>query len=496
MTAVRTRVQAGCFAVTASSQPILILNRFKQITVAIVDDFSPLFTEMNIAPEKDIGTAHLVNACIIYAFSNELGIPPGMFVTGDKALIDFIRSRISDDVEPADHEILIKELIDSWQLLVKHDLLKKYLKLDEFLQTEGPDCQFTPIGAFELFVHDYFAGCVRAFFYNSATLLDPLKEWTHLIFSNLHGVGLRDNRFLKAELFYEKVTKVLTETGNRREQVEAFLVRVKKEHDMFNAMWIIAVKGWVNIELDDIETLAGADIGLTDLLEDRTSLELSEDLDQQLTELRTQLSWPLTVICPLVKHCDLSHVSNDVSIINKVMKEVMVYAICSYAKTKNIELYPIALTMPFPLYRLAGKGALAEEQLMKELLVEGNMLNFAPFELFAIANKARGSLLQDCIVQVIRTRAQQEQFFCTLHHMNHLSISAFSVIQAARLETPSAITYQYRRLNNLVKGSPLAPSHLVREVQEAPSFDPEQENPADAISETLNLQKSGGCVIQ
>jgi hypothetical protein len=492
MTAVRTRVQAGCFAVAASSQKILILNRFKKITVASVDQFAPLFEAMNIAPEKDIGSEHLINACILYAHSNELGVPPGMFAAGDRALIEFCRSQISDEIEPGDHDLLIQEIIHSWKLIGAHPLLKKYLKLDEFLQTEGPECQFAPMGAFKLFVHDYYAGCISAFFNNRATSLDLLKEWTFLIFSNLHGVGVRQNRFLKSELFLEKVTKILSETGNRREQVEAFLANVKKEHEMFNAMWFVTVRDWTLLELDEIEKLPGADVGLTDLLEEQPSTGLSVELEEQLLELRVQRFWSSeTMLCPLIKHCNFSQVSSTVLTSNQLMKEVIVYAICTYAHKNKISLYPVSLVQPILLYRLCGKGKRAEEQVMSGLLDETLSLTLSPFELFAILNKAENSVLKECAQQVISARAKQEEIFSVMHSFNHLSIGSLSVLQGMRAQ-PSPLTVQFRRLNRLVNAPPKSP--MIDE-EDAPAKSSE-ENPADALYEAQNLENKRTCSIQ
>ncbi len=492
MTAVRTRVQAGCFAVTASSQKILILNRFKKITVASVDQFIPLFEAMNIDPEKDIGTSHLINACILYAMSKELGVSPGMFAAGDRALIEFCRSQISEEIEPDDHDLLIQELISSWKLIGAHSLLKKYLKLDEFLQTEGPDCQLTPMGAFELFVHDYFAGCIRAFFNNRARSLDLLKEWTYLIFSNLHGVGLWQNRFLKSELFLEKITKILSETGNRREQIEAFLVNVKKEHEMFNAMWFVTVRDWTLVELDEIEKLPGADVGLTDLLEEQPSTGLCEELEEQLVELRVQRLWSSeTVLCPLVSRCDFGQFSHDVLTSNKLMKEVMVYAIYSYAKLHNITLYPAILIKPFPLYRLSGRGILAEEELMRALLVEGNLFSFASFELFAILSNAQSIALKECVQQVIQTRAQQEAFLNQVHRFGQMSMGLNAFWPATRL-LPSPLTFQFRHLNSLINVPQSSAAAAAVPVEDSVS----EENLADALHEALDLEKQGGCSIQ
>lgn len=507
MTAVRTKFEAGCYAVTASSQKMIILDRFKKITVASVDNFKPLFDAMTIAPEKDINIEHLSNASILYAMGSELGIELGMFADGDKAVIAFCRSQISDEINPEDIDILLQELSASWQYIAKHPLLIKYIQLGEYMSSDGIDCQFSPLGAFELFVHDYFTGCVRAFIKSGANELVLLKEWVNLIFSALHGMGMCNNRFLKTEFFLTKVKQILDETGPHRAQVEAFALKTKQGNDIFKSMWFVNIRDYAKFELEDIETLEDASVSLTELLENIPCTTNQSESELQLTELRKQFMAPLDALNPLMKTCDFSAVSSDIVELNKLIKEVIVYAIVTYALENDIRLYPQLTPMPLPAYRLAGKDEAAEEELIKQLLGQDANTVFLPFELYAITKKARSQVLKDIVNQVINARAKYEEIFSLTNILGNLSIASvtsLAIMNTTRLRS-LAVTHQYRRLQGVLVGKrPSGRSMLLQAVQsqEQPKQvnsdeeeAPANENPKDALHETLNLQKPASCTL-
>lgn len=505
MTAVRTKFEAGCYAVTTSSQRILVLDRFKKITVASVDNFKPLLDSIGIAPEKDIDIEHLNNACILYAMASEISVELGMFVDGDKAVIAYCRSQLSDDINPEDADVLLQELSASWHYIAKHPLLVKYVQLGEYLKSDSMECQFTPLGAFELFVHDYFTGCVRGFIKSGSSELALLKEWTNLIFSSLHGIGLYPNRFLKTELFLAKIQKVLDETGPHRTEVEAFALKTKQEHETFKAMWFIHIRDWANIELEDIENFEHAGLSLTDLLENKQSTAQDEELEFQLAELRNQLQLPEDVQNPLTRSSDFTKLSADVVMLNKLVKEVIAYTIVTYAFRHGIILYSPQILEPLPAYRLAGKSNAAEKELIRQLLMPDDDLKLLPFELYAIAKNARSEVLKDIVNQIIHSRAKFEEMFSLTHAFTALSmssVSSFAFVQATRLQRAS-VTHQYRRLQGALIGRPPRPGFsILRDAYPAEASSsvadddaPTGENPKDALHEALNLQRPGGCTI-
>lgn len=491
MTAVRVR-EAGCYAVTTSSQQILILNRFKKITVASVDNFKPLFDAMRMDPDKEISVEHLNNANIVYALSAELGIEPGIFVEGDKTLLDFFHRQISEDVNAEDRDQLIKELIDSWNVVAAHPLLKKYIQLGEYLRSEGSACVFSPMSAFELFVHDYFAGCIRGFVNNGSNEFELLKEWTHLVFSTLHGFGLSPNRYLKTELFLNKVNKILVETGNNRAQVKTFIAKIVQEHDMFNASWFVAIRDWAKFELQDVEQTDGAGEALTALLE---GLPVSHDeLKEHLADLIAQFTVVDTSSNALMNSCSITKVSEDIVVINKLMKEVIAYAVVSYSLAEGITLYAVPLVAPFPRYRQAGRNAACEEDLVNHLLLDENSTQFLPYELYAIEKKARSKVLKEVVQGIVEKRAKQEEVMCRLFgNLSLSSVSAWSVLTAAQVHRP-VVAYQYRRLQNVMSGkTPIRFQIAAEEIDEHQTK--AEENPKNALFEAQNLQKQGSCVI-
>lgn len=509
MTAVRTKFEAGYYAVTTSSQKMIILDRFKKITVASVDNFKPLIDAMGVAPEKDIDIEHLNNASILYAMAAKRQIELGLFADGDKAVIEYCRSQISDDVNPEDVELLLQELTTSWQYIAKHPLLAKYVQLGEYLKSDGIGCQFSPLGAFELFVHDYFTGCVRAFIKSGTSELTLLKEWTNLIFSSLHGMGFCHNRFLKTEFFLTKVKQVLVETGPHRAQVEAFTLRTKHEHDTFKSMWFVDIRDWAKYELEDIEKQEGAGVALSEMLESKPYTINNEDLKFQLTELQKQLELPLNVVNPFMKTSDLCMVSQDVVTQNKLIKEVISYAIVTYAFEYGITLYPQQVTLPEPSYLLAGKGDAAEAELVKLMLNEDESVKFLPFELYAIARNARSEVLKEIVNQVVKNRARFEAIFSLSNAFGALSVSSISSLAVANATgiRGAPVTHQYRRLEGVLVGkqpggglfmfqnvqSPDQPKQVNEGSNEAEGQP--KENPKDALHEAFNLQKPGSCVI-
>ncbi|HRE33422.1 MAG TPA: hypothetical protein PLD88_15730, partial [Candidatus Berkiella sp.] len=107
--------------------------------------------------DKYFSIETLIKANIIFSLARELGLQPGMFVDGDKAILDHCRARIAGNVLEADKELLLQELIDAWHEMANHPLLKKYIRLGEFMSVDNVDgCLLAPIGGYELFVNDFY----------------------------------------------------------------------------------------------------------------------------------------------------------------------------------------------------------------------------------------------------------------------------------------------------------------------------------------------------
>lgn len=482
MTAVRTKFEAGCFAVTASSQKIIILNRFKQITIAKVDNFTPLYQEMRIDPDKIVPIELLINACIVYRMATDLGLSPGLFVAGDKAILDHCLANISDDVVPEDKELLIHELKSSWQQISTHPMLKKYIRLGEYMSVDDEvNCLLAPMGGFELFILDYFTGCMKAYVKQSVENLELFKQWVYLVFSTLHGDGFIPNRFLKMELFLKKCTQILAEAGQEQAKIQTLLKATKEEHESLKSTWFTDVTGWAKIELDEIEDEERAGHFLTDLLEH------SEPVHRQLSDLAKEFNAPNDQPNPLMRAYRGANTS--ASEINEMMKEAIVYAIYTYAKTHNINLYPTLLGN-LPVYRLAGMGESQEAELIAYLLREENSRALQAFELYIILRKAKNEALRDIAQQTISGRAREQEFFSMIKRFGTLAVIPAPFCIGSAFMPRLEMTPQFSRLERAAKGAAPKKDLLI---DEQPPVD--QDAAENAVQDTLNLQKPGQCVI-
>ncbi|MGE3318371.1 MAG: hypothetical protein AB7I18_03655 [Candidatus Berkiella sp.] len=490
MTAVRTRFEAGYYAVTstASLQKILVLNRFRQITVAYVDDFMPLFQAMRIDPEKTIPIETLINSCILHRMAEDLGLQPGLFTLGDEAILEHCKASISNDVLPDDKALLIKELKNSWQIIATHPLLKKYIQLGEDLDVDNQrDCLLAPMAGFELFVLDYFTGCIRAYVYEEIEQFELLKQWTYLLFCTLQGKGLFANRFFKMEIFLEKTNQILAETGQRQAQVQKFLQRTKQDHETFKSTWFVAITGWVKIELDDIENESDASEALMRLLENSPAVS---ETDLQLNDLRAQYIVADDVENPLMKSCDFTGVQiKQIRDLNRLMKETIVYAIHDYAKTNGVTLYATQVAS-LPMYRLAGRSVSEEEQLIQFMLGDENSKALRAFELYVIARKARNHTLRDIAEQTITRRAKEEEFWDMTRRFGLLVLTPAPFIAGSVFVPGMVVTPQFKRLGRSIRC--VAPKPAVMLDDGSPIDQNAREN---TLQDTLDLQQRGSCII-
>lgn len=487
MTAVRTQFEAGCYAVTASSQNILILNRFKQITVAKLDDFTPLFDALSIDVEKRVPVEVLINACIVYSLADDLGLSPGIFAEGDKAILEHCRTNISQEVIPTDRELVLQELKTAWQQIATHPLLKKYIQLGEYMGVDNQaNCQFAPMGGFEIFVLDYFTGVIKAYVNSGANQFELLKQWVYLVFSVLHGDGFIANRFIATDLFFKKTEAILVEAGQRKAEVEALLQKAKKEQEIYQSTWFVDITGWAKIELLDIEDLADAGEILTNLLE-RLPQPPNDDMEDQLKDLRAQFNVADDKVNKLMLSCRFPDVDTRVVELNHLMKEVIVFAIYSYAKDNDIMLYPAS--GPLPPYRLAGLSKRHEQQLMEYMLDEENGSKMQAFELFSIMRKAKDETLRDIARQTIARRAKAEEFIVITKRFGLLSITQGPFVIGSAFMPRLEMTPQFTRLERAAKGA--APKNSGLTDEKTPVDPNSAEN---AVQDTLNLQRSQ-CVI-
>ncbi|MCS5712663.1 hypothetical protein [Candidatus Berkiella aquae] len=487
MTAIRTEFEAGCYAVTPSVQNIIILDRFRQINVAKVDDFSPLFQILKIKMEKYFSIETLIKANIIFSLARELGLQPGMFVDGDKAIIDHCRAKIAGNVLEADHELLLQELIDAWYEIANHPLLKKYIRLGEFMGVDNVvGCLFAPIGGYELFVNDFYTGCMKAFVNAHFAPSQLMEQFAGLLYSSFDGDGLQHDIFYCKEMFLKKSQLILSEMGNEEAKAKAYLVTQHKSFTTFKGAWFFAVIGWAKIELDDVENFPEAQVALGQLLDRKLITSEEAELKFQLTDLQAQLAEESP---SQIFQFNFSHLS-PIHDKNKLIVSAIEYAIANYAKQYVVKPYGKRTQEELPLYLLAGQGRDAENQL-KVAILEGRAEDFQPFEWYAITQKAKSKSLKDITRQMIAIRAFKEEPLWLGVPNIHLVGTSYIV---QRFVPP--VTFQYRRLDNVIKGARkrdriAMPSNALSLSEEG------VDNLADSLQETLNLQEMSpnSCIL-
>lgn len=500
MTAIRTMFEAGYYAVTTSSTRYLILDRFQQINIANIDDFSLLFKHLRIEQRKYFPVESLINACIVFALAKEIGLQPGLFAEGDAAIVAHCRSRISSDVMVEDHDLLMQELIQGWQTIATSELAKKYVKLGEFLCAEEDKsaCLFLPVGGFSLFVQDYFTGCMRAFIKDGVSELPLMMQFCSLVHANVLGVGFHHNRFFHTELFLAQGALILPEMGEYRERLATFIAQEKARYEAFRVCCFTEVVGWAKIELCEIEEFedAAAAVAIAELLQGKSFTNSEPDLIAQLKDLRQQLAMTSEDKNLLLRSCHFSGTKWKLEEQHALVREAIHYAVIDYAKQYVFKPHGKRPLQELPLYCLAGQGVVAEERLLTQLLEGVQVETLKPFEWYAILQNAKNEALIEFTQQTIMRFSTLEERVAMRGGLYYLlSLSARAAmppiprVSQAPLAMP--ITYQYRRLQQVVRGSPLPRSSAA-----SSSSQTEADDLANSLQETLNLQeRNSGCVL-
>lgn len=538
MTAIRTLFEAGYYAVTASSTRYIILDRFQNINVAVLDDFAALFSALRIKKINHLPLDSLINACVVFALAKEIGLQPGLFAEGDTAILTHCRFRISRNIMVEDHEMLIQELINGWQTIATNPLVKKYVQLGEYLCAEGNRyaCTFSPVGGFGLFIQDYFTGCMRAFMQDAPDELPLMMQFCNVLHGNALGVGFHHNQFFCRELFLQQTSGILAEMGEHRAKLEQFIAQEKKRYEAFRVCCFTTIVGWTKIELMDIEEFPEAANAIEDLLQRKALISGDHELRFQLADLNQQLTITSAKENRLIDSCHFAGTQWTLKQQHALVCEAIHYAVIDYAKEYVFKPQRARPLKGLPLYYLAGQGVESEAILLEKLFDEAQAATLKPFEWYAILQNAKGEILIEFLQQMIAKRSSDEEIAETINSLSHflpsLSLPTSSSLPTnSRLMTSSSlptssslmsssllirraptqhpllcrpmqmvepITHQYRRLSQMVKGSPpkskmgsfmLPPSHA------ASSTSTEVNELADTLNETLNLQERSDCLL-
>ncbi len=539
MTAIRTLFEAGYYAVTASSTRYIILDRFQNINVAVLDNFAALFSALRIKKINHLPLDSLINACVVFALAKEIGLQPGLFAEGDTAILTHCRFRISRDIMVEDHELLIQELINGWQVIATNPLLKKYVQLGEYLCAEDNRyaCTFSPVGGFALFIQDYFTGCMRAFMQDAPDELPLMMQFCNVLYGNVLGIGFHHNQFFCRELFLQQTSAILPEMGEHRAKLEQFIAQEKKRYEEFRACCFTAIVGWTKIELMDIEEFPDAANAIEDLLQRKAFISEDQDLRFQLVDLNQQLMITSAKENRLIGSCHFAGTQWTLKQQHALVCEAIHYAVIDYAKEYVFKPQRARPLKGLPLYYLAGQGDASEAILLEKLLEDAQTAALKPFEWYAILQNAKSEILIEFLQQMIAKRSSEEEIAETINSLSYFLPSSSlptssrlmpssSLPTSSRLMTSLSwmsssllmrsvqtqhpllcrpmqigepITHQYRRLGQMIKGSPpkskmggftLSPSHATS------SSSTDGDELADTLHEALNLQEgNSGCLL-
>lgn len=515
MTKIRTRLSPKIHSLTSQQKSMLMLDRFGQINVIIVDDLDIFISTLPIKRSKKISISDVVNANLVYSLAEKIGIKPGIFIEGDVALNEYLYACISDNVIEEDKPTVLAELKESWQRVCSHPLATRYMKLGEntCIDNLGVSPHFTGFGAYEVFMKDYYCGLVNLYCANQLDEMPLFMQLTEIIFSSLSGQLYQGNEFLRNESAIKHFETNMAQVQHMNEAIRQKITKYKETFEAQKSGWFIDVMGWAKFELNDVEKefplLCGE--ALTNLLETRFPLCANHRLNQQLNNLLKYLVCREDEPQPLLENARWQGRHFNATQKRLMARTAVEYAIFEYAKNYNIILYHHAfLHEETPPFQWAGKGEESETLLLSYVLEKENAEKLKPFELYAIMRKSDNAAVREVIQSQIDRRVMSEDMRQMVLSLRKMAIGSCFLTSSCHvmmtLEDPilsPVFTPTYSRLAQTLRGNstlqdnvrfPLLASVImpVRKDIQFEFLDKIEEENSDSEEDIFELQESSG----
>lgn len=387
---------------TLQKKQLFLIDHFGYINSFLIDDFESTLRSLNISTLSLSLLSDLIQAHIVFALSDKIGLKPGLFLEGDKAIIENLKNHISDMIEDEVHDEIVAKLIKSWNKVAVHPLAKHYQRLSQHTQSSDgeSDVKIIPFDHYHFFMKNIFAGILNLWSNLDQDSMRFYMGFTELWFSTVECRSYRRNDFFNYDLLLrELVSYQKTVDGEKKQWLEERIQAVKLARDRVQEGCLMHVKGWIELWLVDLEKKFSADdlgVALVNILKKRSRISNNFALNRELAEIYRFNMDPHGRNSGLIKFIfnDQERTDMGQQEILRLITEAIEFTIIVYAMEHQINIYEVVFPLPKSLLCLN-----LPEDLVVQKLLSGEYNE--PHQLYALYKTTQSALVKATIEDMV-----------------------------------------------------------------------------------------------
>ncbi|MGE4349996.1 MAG: hypothetical protein AB7D28_09545 [Candidatus Berkiella sp.] len=421
---------------TPQKKQLFLIDHFGYINSFLIDDFEPMLRSLRISRSLLPLLSDLIQAHIVFALSEKIGLKPGLFLEGDKAIIENLKNHISDMIEDEVHDEIVAKLVESWNQVAAHPLAEHYQRLSQqaqSIESEG-DIRIMPFDHYHFFMKNIFAGILNLWSTLDQDSMRFYMNFTELWFSTVECRSYRRNDFFNYDLLLrELVSYRKTVHGEKQQWLDERIQAVKLARNQVQEGCLTHVKGWIELWLVDLEKkFSAADLGvaLVNILKKRSRISNNFALNKELAEIYRFNMDPQGRNAGLIKFIFSAEKRAEMGEqeILRLITEAIEFTIIAYAMGHEINIYEVVFPLPESLLCLN----LPEDVIVQKLLdKECN----EPHQLYALYQMTQSSLVKATIEDMVSAHSRMA------HSGIILPLSLSLLTRRSRIPMPLLASY-------------------------------------------------------
>ncbi|MCS5709650.1 hypothetical protein CC99x_012160 [Candidatus Berkiella cookevillensis] len=435
---------------TSQKKQLFLIDHFGYINSFLIDDFEPMLRSLRISRSLLPLLSDLIQAHIVFALSEKIGLKPGLFLEGDKAIIENLKNHISDMIDDEVHDEIVAKLIKSWNNIAAHPLTEHYQRLSQHAQSSenDGDIRIIPFDHYHFFMKNIFAGILNLWSTLDQDSMRFYMNFTELWFSTVECRSYRRNDFFNYDLLLrELVSYQKTVDGEKQQWLEERIQEVKLARNQVQEGCLTHVKGWIEFWLVNLEKkFSAADLGvaLVNILKKRSRISNNFELNRELAEIYRFNMDPQGRNAGLIKFIFNTEKRAEMGEqeILRLITEAIEFVIIAYAMGHQINIYEVVFPLPESLLCLN----LPEDVIVQKLLdKECN----EPHQLYALYQTTQSALVKATIEDMVSPSRSHVTHSSTMSPISLSLLTGRSRIPMPLLASYSFLLPQIPLLNSL-----------------------------------------------
>lgn len=391
---------------TDQKKQLFLIDHFGYINSFLIDDFDVMLRTLKLSPALLPLASDLIHANIVFGFSEKIGLKPGLFLDGDKAIIENLKNHISDMIDDEVHDEVVAKLVESWNNVASHSLAAHYQRLSKQSRYSAIDGKvlLLPFDNYHFFMKSIFAGILNLWAAPNENMMRFYLNFTEAWFSAVECRAYRRNVFFNYDLLIrELISYQKTVDEEKHQWLEERIQAVKVMRNQAQEGCLTHVKGLIEMWLVDLEKkFAPEELGaaLVNILKKRSRISNNFALNKELSEIYRFNIDPHGRNAGFIKFIFTAEKREEMGEqeILRIISEAIEFTIIAYATDHKINIYEVVFPLPTSLQCLN----LPEEELVQKLLDKECS---EPHQLYALYQTTASPLIRTMIEEIVSSRS-------------------------------------------------------------------------------------------